>query len=73
MELLVKDGNGTQRVVPLSRRITTLGSDAGSDVPVADPALPPIALHLLQDGAGHTATCHEGATLTVNGKRLARL
>jgi transcriptional regulator with GAF, ATPase, and Fis domain len=69
VELLVKDGNGTQRVVPLSRRITTLGSDPGSDVPVADPTLPPIALHLLQDGAGHTATCHEGATLTVNGKR----
>ena len=68
-DLLVQTSDGSRRRVTLGRRITTLGRDPASDVALDDPDLPPTALHIHFDGKEYTAACHEGATLTVNGKR----
>jgi len=68
-DLLVQTPDGKRRRVPLDRRITSVGRDPGSDVPVDDPALPATALHLHFDGKDYTVACHEGADLFVNGRR----
>jgi len=68
-ELVVQTPDGKQRRIPLERRITTVGRDAASDVPIDDPRLPPTALHIHFDGKEHTVACHEGANLLVNGRR----
>ncbi len=46
--LHVKGPDGAERAFPLVKRILTVGRDPESDVPVADPALPPTALQLRQ-------------------------
>ncbi|BDG07656.1 sigma 54-interacting transcriptional regulator [Anaeromyxobacter paludicola] len=66
--LLVKTASG-ERLVRLGRRLTSVGRDPGNDVVVADPALPATALHIHFDGRDYNAACHEGAEMTVNGRR----
>ena len=68
-ELLLKDPAGASRVVPITRRITTVGSDPGSDLRIEDPALPGTAFHVLIDGSAFELAAHSGADVTVNGKR----
>jgi transcriptional regulator with GAF, ATPase, and Fis domain len=69
--LIVKTPDGRERRVPLVKRITSLGRDPESDVPLPDPSLPPTALHIHFDGRDYDAACHGGAEMTVNGKRRA--
>jgi transcriptional regulator with GAF, ATPase, and Fis domain len=66
--LVVKAPDGSERRVALSGRITSVGRDPESDVAVADPALPPTALHLHFDGRDWDAAAHDGVTMTVNGR-----
>jgi transcriptional regulator with GAF, ATPase, and Fis domain len=68
-ELVIQDEGGGRRVLQLTRRITTIGSDPASDLVVAAGGLPPTALHLLADGDAYTISAHEGVELTVNGRR----
>jgi transcriptional regulator with GAF, ATPase, and Fis domain len=67
--LLVKGPDGAEREVRLVKRLTSVGRDPESDVHVADPALPATALHILFDGEAYDAAAHEGAGMTVNGRR----
>jgi transcriptional regulator with GAF, ATPase, and Fis domain len=67
--LYVKVPGGAERAVPLVKRIVSVGRDPENDVAVADPGLPPTALHLRQDGETWTVESHRGADLTVNGHR----
>ena len=66
--LVVKGPDGAPRRVALSRRITSVGRDPENDVAVADPALPPTALHIHFDGRDWDAAAHDGAAMTVNGR-----
>jgi transcriptional regulator with GAF, ATPase, and Fis domain len=66
--LVVKGPDGTERRVALSRRITSVGRDPENDVVVADPSLPPTALHIHFDGRDWDAAAHDGAAMTVNGR-----
>jgi transcriptional regulator with GAF, ATPase, and Fis domain len=68
-ELVIEAEGSERRVHPLNRRITTIGRDPASDVCVADPSLPPTALHILADGVSHTVSAHAGVEMTVNGRR----
>ena len=67
--LLVKGPDGAERRHELHRRLTSVGRDPENDVAVADPALPPTALHLHYDGRDWDASAHDGAAMTVNGRR----
>jgi transcriptional regulator with GAF, ATPase, and Fis domain len=69
--LHVKGPEGAEREVALVKRITSVGRDAENDVVVADPGLPPTALHVHFDGKDYNAAAHDGADMTVNGKRRA--
>ncbi|HEU4384567.1 MAG TPA: sigma 54-interacting transcriptional regulator [Anaeromyxobacteraceae bacterium] len=69
--LIVRPPDGSERRVPLRRRLTSLGLSPESDVPVPDPSLPATALHLHFDGRDYDVACHDGASMTVNGKRRA--
>ncbi len=68
-ELVIRAANGERRIFPLTRRITSVGSDPASHVRVQDPGVPATAFHLQVDGDACTATAHAGVDLTVNGKR----
>jgi transcriptional regulator with GAF, ATPase, and Fis domain len=70
-ELVLRSAAGERRVVPLTRRITTVGRDPASDVRIDDPALPETALHVLQDGDACTVSAHDRVELLVNGRRRA--
>jgi len=63
--------DGTQREVALQKRITSLGRGGDNDVDLGDPALPATALHIHFDGRDYNAATHEGASMTVNGRRRA--
>jgi transcriptional regulator with GAF, ATPase, and Fis domain len=67
--LIVRGPDGVERKVPLSKRITTVGRDPENDVAVSDPALPATALHLHFDGHAWDAAAHDGAAMTVNGRK----
>ncbi len=67
--LIVRGPDGSEREVALVKRITSLGRDADNDVVVADPALPPTALHVHFDGRDYNVAAHQGVDLLVNGKR----
>jgi transcriptional regulator with GAF, ATPase, and Fis domain len=67
--LHVKGPDGTGRAVGLLKRHVSVGRDPENDVTVADPSLPPTALHLRQDGDAWTVESHRGADLSVNGRR----
>ncbi len=67
--LIVRPPDGSERRIPLRRRLTSVGSSPESDVPVPDPSLPPTALHLHYDGHEYDLAGHDGVTMTVNGKR----
>ncbi len=69
--LLVRAPDGTERSFRITRRITTLGRDRDNDVPIADPALPPTALHLHAEGDGFEAASHGGAVMEIGGRRKA--
>ncbi|GEJ57470.1 sigma 54-interacting transcriptional regulator [Anaeromyxobacter diazotrophicus] len=69
--LLVRTGDGPEREITLSRRITTVGRGPENDVALADPALPETALHIHFDGRDFNAACHAGAQMEVNGRRKA--
>ncbi len=68
--LLVKTPAG-ERAVRLGRRVTSVGAGPGNDVPLPDPSLPATALHIHFDGRDYNAACHQGAEMTVNGRRRA--
>jgi transcriptional regulator with GAF, ATPase, and Fis domain len=67
--LFVKGPDGSEREVALVKRITSVGRDPENDVAVADPRLPPTALHIHFDGREYNAAAHEGADMVVNGRR----
>jgi len=67
--LIVRGPDGGERQVALVKRITSVGQDAENDVAISDPALPATALHIHFDGKDFNAAAHEGADMTVNGKR----
>jgi transcriptional regulator with GAF, ATPase, and Fis domain len=67
--LIVKGPDGAERRVALVKRLTTVGRDPENDVAVADPALPATALHIHSDGSAYDAAAHDGAAMTVNGRR----
>jgi transcriptional regulator with GAF, ATPase, and Fis domain len=67
--LIVKGPDGVEREVALVKRITSVGRDPENDVAVPDPALPRTALHIHFDGKDYNAAAHDGADMTVNGKR----
>jgi transcriptional regulator with GAF, ATPase, and Fis domain len=67
--LIVRGPDGAEREVALVKRITSVGRDAENDVAVADPALPPTALHIHFDGKDYNAAAHDGADMSVNGRR----
>ncbi|HET9552622.1 MAG TPA: sigma 54-interacting transcriptional regulator, partial [Anaeromyxobacteraceae bacterium] len=67
--LIVRGPDGAERKVALSKRITTVGRDPENDVAVSDPALPATALHLHFDGHAWDAAAHDGAAMTVNGRK----
>jgi transcriptional regulator with GAF, ATPase, and Fis domain len=69
--LIVRGPDGGERDVALVKRITSLGRDPENDVVVADPALPPTALHVHFDGRDYNVAAHDRADMTVNGKRRA--
>jgi len=69
--LVVKGPDGSERSVPLSRRLTSVGRDPENDVVVADPALPATALHIHFDGHAWDAAAHDGVAMTVNGRKKA--
>ncbi|HET6412754.1 MAG TPA: sigma 54-interacting transcriptional regulator [Anaeromyxobacter sp.] len=67
--LVIKGPDGTEREVRLVKRITSVGRDAENDVAIPDPGLPPTALHIHFDGQDYNAAAHDGAEMTVNGRR----
>jgi transcriptional regulator with GAF, ATPase, and Fis domain len=67
-ELVIQIEGGDRRVLPLTRRITTVGSDPASDFRIDDPGMPATALHVLSDGDAYTISAHAGVSLTVNGR-----
>ena len=69
--LIVRPPDGSERRIPLRRRLTSVGLSPESDVPVPDPSLPGTALHLHFDGRDYDVACHDGASMTVNGRRRA--
>ncbi len=69
--LIVKGPDGSEREVAVVKRLTSVGRDPENDVPVADPGLPPTAFHIHFDGRDYSASAHDGADMSVNGKRRA--
>jgi transcriptional regulator with GAF, ATPase, and Fis domain len=69
--LIVKGPDGSEREVALVKRITSVGRDRENDVAVADPSLPPTALHVHFDGKDYNAAAHDRVEMTVNGRRRA--
>jgi transcriptional regulator with GAF, ATPase, and Fis domain len=72
--LKVRLPDGSTRLFPLVKRITSVGRTRDNDLAVDDRSLPESAFHLLYDGQGYNAVAHAG-DLLVNGKkaREARL
>ncbi len=68
-KLIIRGPDGAEREADLVKRITSVGTDPENDVVVADPTLPPTALHIHFDGRTWEAAAHEGADMTVNGRR----
>jgi len=68
-ELVIQAEGGERRVLPLTRRITTVGRDPASDLRIDDPQISPTAFHVLADGDAYTLSAHSGVELTVNGRR----
>ncbi len=69
--LIVRSPDGVEREIALVKRITSVGRDPENDVAIADPALPRTALHIHFDGRDYNAAAHDGADMSVNGKRRA--
>jgi transcriptional regulator with GAF, ATPase, and Fis domain len=68
--LRVKLPGGDPKVYQLFKRLTVLGSGAGSDVVLADPTLAESYAHILYDGQDYTVqTLERRDELTVNGKK----
>jgi transcriptional regulator with GAF, ATPase, and Fis domain len=67
--LHVRGPDGAERAVPLVKRLVTVGRDPDNDVAIADPSLPPTALHLRREGDAWIVEAHRGADLAVNGRR----
>jgi transcriptional regulator with GAF, ATPase, and Fis domain len=67
--LIIKAPDGNERELKLVKRITSVGRDPENDVAIPDPALPPTALHIHFDGQDYNAAAHDGADMTVNGRR----
>jgi transcriptional regulator with GAF, ATPase, and Fis domain len=67
--LILKAPDGTEQELKLLKRITSVGRDPENDLAVPDPALPPTALHIHFDGRDYNAAAHDGADMTVNGRR----
>jgi len=70
-KLIIRGADGAEREMALVKRITSVGSDPENDVVLDDPALPPTALHIHFDGKDYDAAAHDGADMTVNGRRRA--
>ncbi|WP_242340009.1 MULTISPECIES: sigma 54-interacting transcriptional regulator [Anaeromyxobacter] len=69
--LIVKSPDGVEREIALVKRITSVGRDVENDVAVPDPGMPRTAVHIHWDGREYNAAAHDGADMTVNGKRRA--
>jgi len=67
--LIIKAPDGNESQLRLVKRITSVGRDPENDVAIPDPALPPTALHIHFDGQDYNAAAHDGADMTVNGRR----
>ncbi len=65
----VRGPDGVERAIALVKRHVSVGRDPENDVALADPALPPTALLLRQDGGDWVVESHRGADLMVNGRR----
>jgi transcriptional regulator with GAF, ATPase, and Fis domain len=72
--LTVRLPDGSTRVFPLVKRITSVGRTRDNDLAIDDRSLPESAFHLLFDGQSYNAVAHAG-DLSVNGRksREARL
>jgi transcriptional regulator with GAF, ATPase, and Fis domain len=68
-KLIIRGPDGAEREAELVKRITSVGTDPENDVVLADPTLPPTALHIHFDGRTWEAAAHDGAAMTVNGRR----
>ncbi len=68
-KLIIRGPDGAEREAELVKRITSVGPDPENDVVLADAALPPTALHIHFDGRTWEAAAHDGADMTVNGRR----
>jgi transcriptional regulator with GAF, ATPase, and Fis domain len=67
--LIIKAPDGIEQELKLLKRITSIGRDPENDVAISDPTLPPTALHIHFDGQDYNAAAHDGADMTVNGRR----
>lgn len=65
-------GAAAAQVVPLTRRITSIGSSAENDVVVKDKALAPTHAMVQFDGKEFTVQTLQGAQMIVNGRARAR-
>ena len=68
-KLIIRGPDGAEREAELVKRITSVGPDRENDVVLADGTLPPTALHIHFDGRTWEAAAHDGADMTVNGRR----
>jgi transcriptional regulator with GAF, ATPase, and Fis domain len=68
-KLIVRTPDGAEREIELVKRITSVGRDPENDVVLPDPALPPTALSIHWDGKAWDTAAHDGAEMTVNGRR----
>ncbi|HYD39198.1 MAG TPA: sigma 54-interacting transcriptional regulator [Anaeromyxobacter sp.] len=68
-KLIIRGPDGAEREAELVKRITSVGPDPENDVVLADATLPPTALHIHFDGRTWEAAAHDGAAMTVNGRR----
>jgi transcriptional regulator with GAF, ATPase, and Fis domain len=66
--LTVKTPDGTQRLVPLVKRLTSVGRDAQNDVVVEDAGVPESAFMIEYDGQSYRLCVHD-APVSVNGRR----
>jgi transcriptional regulator with GAF, ATPase, and Fis domain len=69
--LSIRTPDGKVRTDSLHKRLTSIGRAADNDIPLADPALPDSALHVLFDGTRYELGSL-GATFQVNGRKRDR-
>jgi transcriptional regulator with GAF, ATPase, and Fis domain len=66
--LSVRTASGSLKLVPLIKRLTSVGRAAQNDVVIEDAQVPESAFMIEQDGASYRLSVHEAA-VSVNGRR----